>query len=138
MTKTTVLPAGIKDSDLKAPNWDADDKLARGKDGYGLSFDLWYTPAMGWVIPTLQIARGRRGYADRTYAVRVDGTGLCRVGQGPHVTAQHTVYVRESRANALAKYVTLLEQGTADSHQVRDRISTRRAQGALYRMNRGW
>jgi hypothetical protein len=135
---TTKLPTGITAADLKFPKWTSSDKLARDKDGNGRVFDLWYTSAMGWVIPTLQIARGKRGYADRTYAVCVNGKGLCRVGQGPHVTEQVTVYVRESRAEALAKYLTLQEQGAADSHKVRDRISTRRAQGALRRTNLGW
>jgi hypothetical protein len=134
----TKLPAGIKATDLKYPKWDAKDQLARDDKGYSMSFELWYTPSMGWVIPTLQIARGKRGYADRTYAVRVDGNGLCRVGQGPHVTEQVTVYVKESRREALAKYLTLQAEGTKDSNQVRDRISTRRAQGAMYRIARGW
>jgi hypothetical protein len=48
------------------------------------------------------------------------------------------VYVKESRREALAKYLTLQAEGTKDSNQVRDRISTRRAQGAMYRIARGW
>lgn len=134
------LPAGITEADMKYPKWDAaaKNKLARDEQGASISFDIWYTDAMGWVIPTLQIARGKRGYADRTYAVRVDGGGLCRVGQGPHVKAMHTVYVREGRRKALDKFVKLLSEGQKDSNQVRDRISTRRAQGALHRALRGW
>jgi hypothetical protein len=91
----------------------------------------------GWVVPTLVIRQpGRRSslsaQAPRTYATTLDGKP-CRVGLGPHVEARVTVYVREGRKAALQRYVDLQRSGAVQAHEIRDRISTRRAQSALRR-----
>lgn len=132
------LPKGITKDDLERPHWDAkgSEKQAYDKESYRhLEFGLWYTEALGWVIPTLFIGGGRRAAqagSVRTYATTIDGK-VCRVGMGPHVKQQLTVYVRVGRRAALQPYLDLQEKGQADAGQVRDRISTRRAQGQLHR-----
>lgn len=138
-TTAPALPAGIIKSDLHYPKYTSEDALVKDYDRQ--SFEIWYTERMGWCVPTLLISRaGRRsapGASDRTYATTLDGS-VVRIGLGPHVLAKHTVYVRASRESALEKFLALRDKGASDANQIRDRISTRRAQGALYRMNRGW
>ena len=122
--KKIALPTGIVVADLKWPSFEDKDRQVRGDDG---QFDIWYTEKMGWCIPTLRISGTRpRGYAERTYAVMLDG-GLCRICAGPHVLKQHTVYIRESRKEALQKFIDIRHTGAVSAHETRDRISTRRA-----------
>ena len=108
-------------------------------------FEMWYTNVMGWCIPTLLIrnasARQRmnaysKGMAssDRTYAISLDGKP-CRIGMGPHVLRQIHVYVTQAREAALRPYLELLGKGEITSNEIRDRISTRRAQGSERRRN---
>ncbi len=136
------LPAGILKADLARPAWDDKDRLVKS---YGDTpeapvdnFGLWYTTGFGWCIPTLLISHSRQrvrqtGVQDsRTYAVTLDGK-VVRIGHGPHVGERATVYVRKSRLEALQPYLDLLTKGEADAQQVRDRISSRRAQGVLNR-----
>ena len=128
------LPKGILPSDLVYPS-----KVPLAKPYSDSSFELWYTEGFGWVIPTLFIARASRrnpNTSDRTYAVRVSDAAPVRVGCGPHVKKQVTVYVKESRKEALVKFLELREKGTEQSNIIRDRISSRRAQGALRRSTR--
>lgn len=137
-----TLPDGVVESDLKYPDFKSKDKLAHIKVGSEewayetAQFELWYTESMGWVIPTLLISRaGRRapvGTTDRVYATTLDGKP-CRVGRGPHVLRTVTVYVRESRLPALQKYLDIRNAGSVTSNEIRDRISSRRAQGQLMR-----
>jgi len=146
-TKAPALPHGIVAADLKYPKHDAGDGLVRSS--YERStFDIWYTERMGWVIPTLRISNGN-AYGERTYAVAigksaerarddVERGAVVRVGAGPHVLAKHTVYIRQSRADALTPFIELRDAGAGDAGEVRDRISTRRAQSALIRSRRGW
>jgi hypothetical protein len=116
------LPIGILKSDLKY------DKLAR------YTFDLWLVKGIGWCIPTLFIAKAKRSdRADRYYAVHIDSGKLCRIGNGPHIEELHTVYVAPKRAEALQKFLDLRTQGEVDANVVRDRRSSRRAQGQLNR-----
>ncbi len=131
------LPAGILESDLMRPAWDSEEKLAKEADGWtSMQFDIWYTAKLGWVIPTLLIARAgahsRPGAMDRTYATTLQGSP-CRVGLGPHVLAHFTVHVREARLAALKPYVDLRNAGQVTSNEIRDRISSRRAQGQAMR-----
>ena len=140
MKRTPVLnklPEGILMGDLVMPknkdgysDWDA---LA-GETGERLQFEMWYTTGFGWCIPTLNISpHNRRVSSARTYAVRVDTDGVVRIGGGPHVIERHWVYVKKARLKALQKYVDMQAQGAVDANTVRDRISSRRAQGALNR-----
>jgi hypothetical protein len=59
------------------------------------------------------------------------------MGKGPHVLRTVTVYVRNGRKDALQKFLDLKVQGEAKAGDIRDRISTRRAQTALRRTNFG-
>lgn len=140
MTKH-ALPKGIIASDLVRPAWNSKTKMAQALNGYGqLRFELWYvagTTVSGWVIPTLLISKSRTT-ADRTYAVMVSNKSICRVGRGPHVKEQVTVYVKQSRLKALQPYIDMMTAGEEKAHGVRDRISTRRAQTAARRMSYGY
>jgi len=137
-TKTAplpTLPLGILSSDLSQPkdSW----KLWKGHDVpyEDRSFDLWHTTGFGWCIPTLLIAAAsyrRPGQPERTYATTIDGK-VVRIGAGPHVTHRLTVYLRPSRMAALKKFLDLREAGRGSAGQVRDRISSRRAQGQVMR-----
>lgn len=134
---TPKLPDGIIPGDLKYPKyWETNDP----KDKQIGTFDLWYSAGrngFGWCIPTLHIANSRQ-HGERSYAIRVSDGQPVRIGGGPHVTQRLTVYVTEGRKAALEKYLELKRKGEEDANSIRDRISSRRAQGALYRMNRGW
>lgn len=141
--KAHPLPKGVKTVDLKYPSH-------REKRVYDEDFELWFITGFGWVIPTLFIrAAGRRaaaGSSHRTYAVRVDNGGGCRVGIGPHVLRRLRVYVRKVRQAALAPLIALHHQGEVQANQSRDRISTRRMRntyrnddvGAVTRLLRGF
>lgn len=116
------LPKGITAKDLEYPSY-------KSKDRAEHTLTMYYTERMGWIITTLGIKRGRAGRADRTYGVTIEGT-TCRVGNGPHVLKTITVYVRTSRLKALQRYVDLHNTGAVRANEVRDRISSRRAEGA--------
>ena len=125
---TSNLPAGILASDLKFASYDK----CQGVPFEERTFEIWHT-SLGWVIPTLAIRNARNGQPRRTYAVRISDGTVCRVGMGPHVTATHTVYVTKKRYAALAPFITLRAQGLGNAGAVRDRISSRRAQGQVER-----
>jgi hypothetical protein len=133
-TSTSPLPEGIKESDLKYPSYKSKDRMVADAGNYG-SLTFYETSAFGWCLATLKISSSRRGQrtTDRTYAVRVSDGAQVRVGAGPHVTRTITVYVRESRKVALKKYIEMFQQGQVDANTTRDRISSRRAEGALRR-----
>lgn len=122
------LPPDVLASDTQYP------KAPKGKyirvDHY-LTF--YNTQGFGWCLATLEIAKGRRGNADRTYAARLKDGALLRVGQGPHVLSTVRVLVHKGNVARLQKYVDLYNSGLAKAGQVRDRISSRRAEGALMR-----
>ena len=135
----TPLPAGIIKSDLTYPSYKSKDGLV--DDYRNSSFELWCVSSarndMEWFIPTLLIANASRRSPNttaRTYATRVsDGKSGWRIGRGPHVKATFTVYVRKSRARALKPFLDMRTAGQEVAGQIRDRISSRRAQGALMR-----
>lgn len=141
-----ALPVPVQASDLIPPSYKATGRNAQAYEGEGyrqerLMFDLWHTARFGWCIPTLQIrhagaairSRNAGITQDRTYAVEVSTGRVTRIGFGPHVTAQVTVYVTERRREALQPLLNLRTKGQADAGDIRDRISTRRAQTALRR-----
>jgi hypothetical protein len=135
------LPTGILQSDLKYPDYKSKDKLVPGYDNS--SFEIWYTERFGWCIPTLLIRGAGRRYGPsrdtaRTYGVTIkdenlNGHQVVTMGSGPHVKAKHTVYVRESRKEALQKFLDIRSGGAEDANSIRDRISTRRARTSLSR-----
>lgn len=145
MTNTTktvktvhALPAGILPGDLQRPSYDDKDKLVTNYDAnfYG-EFELWMTTGFGWCIPTLLISSNSRRVAragsERTYAARVSDSATVRIGMGPHVTERVTVYVRTSRLAALQPYLDIMTKGAGSAGTIRDRISSRRAQGVEMR-----
>lgn len=130
------VPEGIIEKDLTYPA--GKDRLVFTAGEHGC-LRFYKTVTFGWCMATLAIKRGRHG-SDRTYGVRLeDGAGV-RVGNGPHVKAQVTVYVRESRLKALQRYIDMYAEGLEKANVTRDRISSRRMQGALERAagKRSW
>lgn len=132
-----ALPFGLKAADLAYPkrpkkyDW-------RKEQPFDVlhTLTLYETERFGWVVTTLHIrnagSRSMRGAQPRTYGVDERGQ-VVTVGLGPHVKRTITVYVTRARAAALQKLVDLHERGLADAGSIRDRISTRRAQGAMRR-----
>ena len=126
------LPADLTDKDTKPP--------AKWKDATGYSFQLWFIANLGWVLPTLLISRSNRGNADRYYAVGVGDKRTYRVGKGPHVLHVVTIHGCKRNAKVVAKYIELKREGMAAACTIRDRISSRRAEGELHRAagHRSW
>lgn len=137
MTKTNAkdikLPKGILKSDLTYPKDYADNTYE--------TFELWDVRGVGLLIPSLLISKTSRrvrlvhggAVTDRYYATDVATGKIYRIGRGPHVLSTTTVYVRKSRLADLQKFLDLREKGSADANMIRDRISSRRAQGQLHR-----
>lgn len=127
------LPKDFALIDLTYPSYTSGDKQVG-------EFGMYLVNGFGWCITTLLIknASWRRPGANtsRFYAVRVSDGQTVRIGHGPHVTATVDIYVRESRKEKLQKYLDLKQKGLVDANVIRDRISSRRAQGALRRGNR--
>ena len=142
MTKKSLmeLPPGIIVDDTKYP--EHPDKALHDAGDYG-SLTFYKTTAFGWCLATLKIAsasRRNRNQTDRTYAVRVEDGQPVRVGAGPHVTQTITIYLRESRKEELKRYIEMFTSGMDRANTIRDRISSRRAQGAEERAlgNHSW
>ena len=136
-TKTTTipLPNKILETDLAYPK-NAKRYNAKTYISVEQRLTLHYTERFGWCVATLTIARatGRRsGMQDRTYALSLKGEGVVRVGLGPHVLRTITVYVHRKNKERLQWLLDLHNTGEAKAGDIRDRISTRRAQGALRR-----
>ena len=140
MSKEIPLPKEVKVSDLKYPSWKSKVKHLYDKD-----FELWYTERFGWCIPTLFISRARRGSGmqDRTYGVSLSGETVT-MGKGPHVLKTVNVYVTEKNLSRLQTLVDLKESGMGKAGNIRDTISTRRANTMARRAQwglgglRGW
>lgn len=132
-TATPALPPGITKADITPHNvaWVA---------GSGGTLTFYNTAGFGWCLATLAIAAGRRGQPDRTYAVKLDDGAVVRIGGGPHVLSTVTVYINKGRETALKRYIDLYTEGAGRAGQIRDRISSRRAQGQEMRAagRRSW
>lgn len=127
----TNLPKPVLAADLKYPSWKSKVRLEKTLTLYEV---VDRRDVKEWFIANLLIGKSNRGYAARTYATRVsDGKAGFRVGKGPHVTQTVTVYVTTANATRLAPLLAMAEAGEVTAHQIRDRISTRRAQGQMYR-----
>ena len=143
--KASDLPPNVLESDTKYPSvkWNASPRctspIPRVEDRVVETLTFYKTTAFGWCIATLHISNPSRRATNqtaRTYAVRcADGKGV-RIGAGPHVTATLTVYVKSSRLPALQKYIDQYKAGQIQANEIRDRISSRRAEGA-YRRGQG-
>ena len=139
------LPKGIKASDLVYPSWKSKNKIVYEGDHRG-QLTLHYVANRGWVIATLPIsnARAGSGYEGRTYAIEInkkndwtDEHQIVTVGKGPHITKTVTVYVTTKRKEALQPFVDIFNKGLVSAGNIRDRISTRRAQTVLRRSGTG-
>jgi len=124
---------GVLKNDLIFPQPNAKDPIARDSKGHMLMFDLYYTKRFGWCVKTLGISRGKAGREDRTYGWSLKDNGLVTMGNGPHVLAKATVYVRESRREKLAFLLEAFETGMVAACEYRDRLSTNRARGRARR-----
>lgn len=131
------LPAGAKKEDLLRPPPGSKDRVLA-------TVELWCVEfrggELGWVAPALHIANARRGQPRRVYATRVPEGSLCRVGHGPHVKGSVTIVVKQSSSERLSPLLALRLKGEIEANQVRDRISSRRAQGQVMRSQglRSW
>lgn len=130
--KDIQLPDEIQARDLEYPSWESrknndDNRIVE-------QFEMWFTERFGWCIPTLFISKARRGSGmnDRSYGVALDGT-VVTIGKGPHVLKTVTVYVRQRRLEKLQKFLDLKKTGEGKAGDIRDRISTRRANTILNR-----
>ncbi len=115
------LPDGVNNADLVWPK--PKDPLVHDAGNRGV-LTFVETSGFGWCLATLSITN--RG---RTYAVRVADGSSVRVGSGPHVLCTINVYVRKSRLKALQRYLDLYTAGGQRAGEIRDRISSRRAEG---------
>lgn len=124
------LPPDVVPGDLKYPEWKDRAECCL------TSLTFYKTTGLGWVLCTLGIAKAtgkRAGRSDRTYAIQISNQKLCRVGFGPHVLKEVNVFLSKKNIKRLQKYIELRDKGLIDANTARDRISSRRAQGQLYR-----
>lgn len=125
------LPPDIRAADLKYPAMGRSLPWVEGRQDT-LTF---YHCSFGWVLCTLLIsAAGRRrsGVPDRYYTIGISDKKVYTVGLNPRVKSV-VVYVSKNNVDRLAKYQDLHTDGLALAGQIRDRTSSRRAQGQLYR-----
>lgn len=142
-TKTADLPAGILKIDLEYPSYKSKNKLVyEGEHRGHLTFHK--VADRGWVIATLPISAGRKGFAARTYAIEVekkpysDEHQIVTVGNGPHVLSTVEVYVTTNRLKALQPFIDIFNKGLVTAGTIRDRISTRRANTVARRSGDGF
>lgn len=148
--KYQVAPPDTTADDQKYVAWfnvHEDVRRATQAECTALGFDLYnpllfyHVTGMGWVLTTLQISRARgRQATDRYYGIRCDNEQVVRVGKGPHVTKEVTVYLSPVNFERLKKYIVLFQKGAGRAGTIRDRISSRRAEGQERRANgeRSW
>ena len=144
-TKTVELPKGILKSDTKYPSWNPKSKNRQVYDvGNHGELTFHKTETFGWVIATLPIANARKDFVARTYAVSVEPKPystdhqIVTVGNGPHVLSTIKVYITTKRLKALQPFIDTYNKGMASAGNIRDRISTRRANTVMRRSGFGW
>lgn len=140
-TAKVELPPDVTVADTQYPKWDAKNRISYDEfAALGLGdcrceltfYQVKGTRVNSWVITTLRIGGAGRGASERYYGITIEGT-CCRVGRGPHVLKEVKVYLNKDNLARLQKYVDLYNKGLADAGMVRDRISSRRAQGQIMR-----
>lgn len=143
------LPPDVTVADTVYPKYDAKNRIpyselaALGLDTCGTELTFYQVKGSrvnSWVLTTLLIGgAGKRGTTARYYGITVEGS-VCRVGKGPHVVQEVKVHLNKDNYPRLKKYVELYIKGLSDAGLIRDRISTRRAQGQIHRANgeRSW
>jgi hypothetical protein len=136
------LPPDVVAADTKYPKLGTRIAYDQLKE-MGLGFDspwtgvltFYRTQSIGWVLCTLPISGAGRGSTPRTYGIGVADSKVYTVGKGPHVLQVVEVRVTNSNLSRLTKYIDLWKKGMADAGSIRDRISSRRAQGQVHRQN---
>lgn len=144
-TTSQTLPNHVQKSDTVAPKWDSKEGLpfseaiAVGLDDNRLRF--YRTAANGWILLVLRISNASKrqapGTSDRYYGIGVNDSKIYTVGRGPHVLEELTVHLTKSNVERLRPLIDLFIKGNTDANTIRDRISSRRAQGALRRQSFG-
>jgi hypothetical protein len=140
----TDLPPNVVAADLNYPSYDKGQSLGYqqlrelfGADVYPAPMVFYKTKGLGWVLTTLHISNPSRrqsaGTVARTYGIGVADQKVYTVGRGPHVEKEVAVYLSKANLERLTEYVELWKKGMADAGAIRDRISSRRAQGQLHR-----
>lgn len=119
---------GIIKSDLKYPSFDNYNDRAHNLGNHG-QLTFIHTERFGWVIATLPISK------NRTYGVSVENGAI--VSTNTDYSTDVTLYLRKSRMESLQKFVDLYDKGMGSANNIRDRISTRRANTVLRRANYG-
>lgn len=132
MAKST-LPGGLISSDLEYPEYESGEKIAHTAGDYG-RLTLYNTGRFGWVIATLLISKGKAGRSNRTYGISLNNE-IVTVGDNNHTTETLTVYIKESRVDALQTLIDLYSEGMERAGAIRDRRGARRAQGQEMRAN---
>lgn len=146
MLKKCPLPDYIKAEDFARPDYRENEQLDYGSEtartlsecsstGSSYSIVMRYTTGFGWCVPTLRIANARRltGGTSRDYAVRISDGATVRVGMGPHVLFSAELYFKKSNADRLKPLLELMRGGAMRANEIRDRISSRRANSAMRR-----
>lgn len=147
--KKADLPPNILESDTTYPEWS--NRYTVGHlESLGLTsihewqgqmtfYQITGRTGTRWVLLSLHISNPSRGQRQRgvttarSYGIGVDDKKIYTVGTGPHVKATVTVYLNASNVERLRPYVELWLKGLEDASAIRDRISSRRAQGQLHR-----
>lgn len=140
-----ALPAPVQADDLRQPSYQKEEHLPWSDlDAMHLpggTLTLYKVKGRGWVVCTLPISKASRRQAaagvgtDRTYAIGLDKREVCTVGGGPHVEATVTVWVSKANLERLRPLIDLHTEGLTLAGQIRDRTSSRRAQGQIERAN---
>lgn len=137
------LPDGIVLADLQYPEhghhlpYETQRELGLDySSGWTGRLTFYYIPAgrkaPEWVLTTLLIGKGK-GTPDRYYGIGVADSKVYTVGRGPHVVAEIEVHPSADNIERLRPYIELWKKGMEDASAIRNRISSRRAQGQLYR-----
>ena len=128
------LPTPIIEADTKYPEYQPGRKSLRDGEYADLPPCVTLYLVTGrrltdeWVICTLPISGKGRTYGQ----VIATGAGV-RVGAGPHVKATVTLYFTADNVERLKPIIDLYRKGLIEANVIRDRISSRRAEGNLRR-----
>lgn len=125
---TDKLPMGLRVADTKYPKQPCLYRLTM--------YEIAQRGTTQWAIATLHIRNPGRRSADtataRTYGIKLNGE-IITMGLGPHVKQTITVYVTADRVKVLQPLVDLYLKGAAAANEIRDRVSSRRANTILRR-----
>jgi hypothetical protein len=139
------LPEPVRTEDCVRPSWSEETSFQWSElDAMHLptgTLTLYKIKGRGWVVCALAISKAssRQRAAgvgtDRTYAIELDKPNVVTVGGGPHVEATVTVYVTKTNLERLQPLIDRYVEGLTLAGQIRDRVSSRRAQGQVERAN---